>query len=94
MFILHIDMTVKPGSEQALEKAYRQNFRPAVSAQEGFEDVNLLRPSREDVNYRLSIAFDHQSSQQKWVATALHDQVWPMMATHCTECLVKYYASV
>ena len=49
MFVLFVDMRVKPGSQQALEKTYTEvsscHFR-----QEGFRDVELLRRTRKAAN--------------------------------------------
>ncbi len=58
MFVLFVDMNVKPGSQQALEKTYSEIFRPAISRQEGFRDVELLRPNQDGGEYRLRIAFE------------------------------------
>ena len=50
MFVLFVDMRVKPGSQPALEKTYNDVFRPAIARQEGFRDVELLRPNQEGAN--------------------------------------------
>jgi heme-degrading monooxygenase HmoA len=75
MFVLHIELKVKPGLQQALENPYLERFHPAISALEGFNAVQLLHSNDDDANYRLSLAFDLQASQQKWVATDLHQEV-------------------
>jgi heme-degrading monooxygenase HmoA len=93
MFVLNVEMQIKPGSEQALEKTFVEVFRPAISRQEGFGGVELLRPT-EKGDYRLRIAFDQRPLQQKWVASDLHQQVWPQMEGHCASYAVKYYISV
>jgi heme-degrading monooxygenase HmoA len=93
MFVLHVDMQVKPGSGHALEETFAGTFRPAISRQDGFRGVALLRPTK-DGAYRLTIAFDTQSQQQKWVATDLHQQVWPQMEGHCFGYSVQYYNAV
>jgi heme-degrading monooxygenase HmoA len=94
MFVLHIELKVKPGMQQSLEKTYLDKFRPAISAQEGFNAVQLLRSNDENADYRLSLAFDHQASQKKWVATDLHQEVWPAIADQCTEFSVQGYSAV
>jgi heme-degrading monooxygenase HmoA len=94
MFVLHIELKVKPGLQQSLEKTYIERFRPAISAQEGFNAVQLLHSKEDDANYRLSLAFDQQASQQKWVATDLNQKVWPAIADQCTEFTVKGYSTV
>jgi heme-degrading monooxygenase HmoA len=94
MFVLHIELKLKPGQQQTLEKNYLERFYRAISAQEGFHAAQLLRSNEHDTNYRLSLAFDHQASQQKWVATDLHQEVWPALADQCTEFSVRGYSSV
>jgi heme-degrading monooxygenase HmoA len=94
MFVLHVEMKVKPGSQQDLEQTYNGAFLPAITQQSGFRGASLLRPARSAANYRLTIAFDDGDSQQRWVATSLHDPVWaiipvartgrlPSTATNC-----------
>jgi heme-degrading monooxygenase HmoA len=93
MFVLHLDMQVKPGSEPTLEQTFVTTFRPAISRQDGFRGVSLLRPSKNG-QYRLTIAFDTQPLQQKWVATDLHQQVWPQMEAHCSAYSLQHYNAV
>jgi heme-degrading monooxygenase HmoA len=94
MFVLHIELKAKPGLQQDLEKTFLEKFRPAISVQEGFQAAQLLRPKDDAENYRLSLVFDQQASQQKWVATALHQEVWPALADQCTEFSVQGYNTV
>lgn len=94
MFMLHIDLKVRAGQQEALEKTYFEEFRPAISAQEGFNATQLLRSNEDDLNYRLALSFDRQASQQKWVATDLHQVVWPAVADQCAEFSVHAYSMV
>ena len=85
MDILHVDLHVRPNASQALEKTFRDVFRPAISAQEGFMEVGLL-PSRSQADhYRLVIKFASEPLRLKWVATELHQQVWPALEGHCLD---------
>jgi heme-degrading monooxygenase HmoA len=94
MFVLIVESKVKPGSEKALEKTYTETFRPAISLQEGFVGVDLLRPNHSGDEYRLKIAFETHPLQQKWVATDLHQQVWPQMEAHFADYSVTDYTAV
>ncbi len=94
MFVLHVNLQVKPGSEQDLEKTYVKTFRPAISQQDGFRAVDLLRPREEANSYVLSLAFDDQALQQKWVASDLHQKVWPLMEGLCASYSVERYDAV
>jgi heme-degrading monooxygenase HmoA len=93
MFVLLAGLQVRAGQEQGLEKDYAGSFTTAISAQEGFRHVSLLRPN-EGGDHVLTIAFENQPLQQKWVATELHGQVWPLMEGHLVEFTVKTYTTV
>jgi heme-degrading monooxygenase HmoA len=84
MTALHVDLRAKPAAGPTLEKTFREVFRPAISAQQGFVDTALLRPGSEADAYRLVIAFETEAFRLKWVETDLHQQVWPQMEAHCT----------
>jgi heme-degrading monooxygenase HmoA len=94
MFVLHVELKVKPGSQRNLEDVFVGTFSPAISQQPGFQGVKLLRPIEDGSEYRLSIAFDDRASQQQWVATDLHQAVWPQVETHCLEYSVRNYSSI
>lgn len=94
MFVLHVDLEVKPGSRQALEKTYVETFRTAISRQEGFHAVALLRPRDDDNHYLLTLEFESQSFQQKWVGTEVHQEVWPQMERHCAQYSLRSYDAV
>jgi heme-degrading monooxygenase HmoA len=94
MFVLFVDMKIKPGSQQALEKTYLETFLPAISKQEGFRAVALLRPNKDGDEYRLSIAFESHPLQKKWVASDLHQVVWPQLEAYAADYSVNDYTSV
>lgn len=83
MVALHVNLQTKPGAGAALEKAFREVFRPAISAQEGFVDVALLKSRTEADKYCLAIRFASEPLRLKWVATDLHQQVWPALEAQC-----------
>lgn len=95
MFVLHVELEVKPGEQKNLEDTFGGPFTAAISQQNGFRAVKLLRPAEDgDGAYRLSIAFDDRPSQQKWVASDLHQTVWPQMESHCLQYSVRNYFAV
>ncbi len=81
MIQLHVDLDVDPAQEQQLLTAFRQTFSPAIRKQPGFVDVQLLRlrDKTADFNYRLLIGFESEEQRQQWVATPLHQEVWPVI---------------
>jgi heme-degrading monooxygenase HmoA len=94
MFVLFVDMKLNPGAQPGLEKTYTETFRPAISKQEGFRGVELLRPNQAGGEWRLSIAFESHELQKKWVAMDLHQVVWPQMQSHFADFSVNDYTSV
>jgi heme-degrading monooxygenase HmoA len=94
MLVLHVDLVVKPESRQDIEAVYGTLFCPAISKQAGFHAAGLLRPEDDGNRYRLTIAFKSREFQQQWVATDLHQEVWPQIESRCTEISVNYYTTV
>jgi heme-degrading monooxygenase HmoA len=94
MFVLFVDIKLNPGAQASLEKTYIETFRPAISQQEGFRGVELLRPNQAGGEWRLSIAFESHELQKKWVALDLHQVVWPQMQSHFADFSVNDYTSV
>jgi heme-degrading monooxygenase HmoA len=94
MFVLHVDLALKPGAQLDMEAVYREVFYLAISAQAGFHSADLLRPNDGGLSYRLTIAFADHQSQQRWVATDLHQEVWPQIESQCSEFSVNYYTKV
>ena len=94
VFILNVDLDVKSGKEQNLESFFRTVFVPAISKQEGFSRTQLLRSHDAGAPYRLSIEFQNQTLQQKWVAQPLHQEIWPQMEANFDKYSVHNYDSV
>ena len=92
MVVLHVDLQSKPAAGSALEQTFREAFRPALQAQPGFVETALLHSDSATDSYRLVIAFESEPLRLKWVATDLHQQVWPMMAAHCAGYAVQSFA--
>lgn len=91
MFVLHIDLPVKDGMSQALEQAFTRDFQPAIARREGLRGVELLRSVDDPNVYCLTIAFENPESQQKWVATDIHQQVWAALQDLCTGFSLREY---
>ena len=83
---LHVDLSVDPAKEQEMLKHFRTVFVPAASKQPGFINVKLIKlrstpmgKAPEGVNYRFVLNFQSEELRQKWVASPLHQKVWPPM---------------
>ncbi len=94
MYTVHVEMKIEPDREAELLETFHEVFKPAISQQEGFQGVSLLKPFDGDGDYRLTIVFESRELQQKWVAMDLHQVVWPKMESHASSCLIQYYSSV
>ena len=81
---LQLDLEVDPAKEKELLTNYRNTFRPAISKQPGFVDVKLMKLRAEmagkapaNCTYRLLLSFQTEDQRKAWVATPLHQKVWP-----------------
>jgi heme-degrading monooxygenase HmoA len=92
MFILHVDCVLRPNSRGSILRTYRDRFVPAISVQPGYVDTMLLRAVEEGgADYRLVIAFESHEKQQAWVATDVHQRVWPEMEGNMREFTVRAF---
>ncbi|HVW72544.1 MAG TPA: antibiotic biosynthesis monooxygenase [Rhizomicrobium sp.] len=93
MFVLIVDIKVKPGQAPEAEKTYRGTFRPAISAQPGFVNVEFLKP-QDAGSHALIIAFEDQGAQQAWVASDLHTRVWSQMEANFDSYTVRTFTAI
>ena len=81
---LHVDLAVDPAKEKEMLKNFETIFRPAASKQPGYIDVKMLKvrtalmgKAPAGVNYRFALTFQSEEMRQKWVASDVHQKVWP-----------------
>jgi hypothetical protein len=81
---LHLDLLVDPAKEQEMLHNFKTIFRPAASKQPGYIDVQMLKlrtsiqgKAPEAGNYRFVLTFASEELRQKWIASAIHQKVWP-----------------
>jgi heme-degrading monooxygenase HmoA len=81
---LHVDLSVNPAKEQEMLRNFKTIFRPAASKQPGYIDVQVLKlrsalqgKAPEASNYRFVLTFASEELRQQWVASAIHQKVWP-----------------
>jgi hypothetical protein len=79
-------MTVDPEQEHAMLQYFDTVFRPAARKFQGYIDVRLLKlrstlmgTMPAEVNYRFSISYESEELRQKWIASAIHIEVWGQM---------------
>jgi heme-degrading monooxygenase HmoA len=81
---LHVDLAVDAAKEKEMLKNFETVFRPAASQQPGYIDVKMLKlrstlmgKAPAGVNYRFALTFQSEELRQKWVASDVHQKVWP-----------------
>ena len=88
---LHLDMTVDPAKEKEMVKNFETIFRPAASKQPGYIDVKILKlrstlkgKAPAGILYRFALTFQSEELRQKWIATDVHQKVWPTIENTLT----------
>lgn len=81
---LHVDISVDPAREKEMLHAFHGEFSAAASKQPGFIDAKMLKlrsavqgAAPTGVNYRFVLRFQSEEQRQAWVATPLHQKLWP-----------------
>jgi heme-degrading monooxygenase HmoA len=84
---LHVDLTVAAEKEQELLATFDRVFRPAAERQPGYIGAKLLKlrttisgSAPDGANYRFVLVFESEELRQKWIATPVHNEVWPAVA--------------
>ena len=81
---LHVDLTVDPAKEKEMLHNFHTVFKPAATKHPGYIDVQMLKlrsalagSAPTGVNYRFVLTYASEELRQKWVASAVHQKVWP-----------------
>lgn len=82
MSVCVVDLQVRAGAAGELARVFTERFRPAITGQPGFVQVELLRPGQGS-RWLLLIRFTDEPARLAWVDTDLHQQVWPLVEQHC-----------
>jgi heme-degrading monooxygenase HmoA len=93
MSVLIVELHVRTGGESKLESAFASVFRPAISKQPGFQEVTLMRPGQGN-RWLLEIRFVDEESRLAWVATDLHQNVWPRLDVLCDQAVPEVFEPV
>ena len=88
---LYVDLSVDPAKEQEMLHNFKTIFRPAASKQPGYIDVQILKlrsalqgNAPAGLNYRFVLKYASEELRQKWVASAVHQKVWPTIENTLT----------
>ena len=81
---LHVDLAVDPAKEKEMLHNFETIFRPAAAKQPGYIDVKMLKlvsapkgKAPVGLNYRFELVYESEELRQKWIATDVHQKVWP-----------------
>ena len=83
---LYVEMDVPPGREREMLDAFHDTFVPEAVKHEGYIRVKMLK--RRSIlqgtaptahNYRFELEFESEALRQKWIASAAHQHVWPLV---------------
>lgn len=82
--VLHVDLAVDPAKEREMLHNFHTIFKPAATKFQGYVDVKMckLRSAIQGVppigvNYRFQLTYQSEELRQKWVASEMHQKVWP-----------------
>jgi len=81
---LHVDLTVDPAREKEMLHNFETVFRPAAEKFAGYISVKMLKlqsalmgSAPAGVNYRFELTYQSEELRKKWVASDVHQKVWP-----------------
>jgi hypothetical protein len=83
---LYVEMDVAPGRAREMLEAFHDTFVPEAVKHEGYIRVKMLK--RRSIlqgtapaahNYRFELEFESEELRQKWIASAGHQRVWPLV---------------
>ena len=91
--VLYCDLAVDPAREQEMLDHFHNDFKPAAKKFEGFIDLKMVRLRKviqggpapaPDVNYRFQLTYKSEELRQRWIASDVHQRVWPLIENTVT----------
>ena len=83
---LYVEMEVPGAREREMLETFHNTFVPEAVKHEGYIRVTMLKrrsllqgtaPAAH--NYRFELEFESEELRQKWIASAAHQRVWPLV---------------
>lgn len=88
---LLVDLQVDPAREGEMLEIFHGPFHAAASKQSGFISAQMLKlrsalqgTAPTGANYRFALQFKSEEQRQAWVASAIHQQLWPKIESTLT----------
>ena len=83
---LYVEMDVAPGREREMLDTFHRVFVPEAQKHAGYIRVKMLKRRQvlqgtapANHNYRFELEFQNEELRQKWIASAAHQRVWPLV---------------
>jgi hypothetical protein len=83
---LYVEMDVPPAREREMLEAFHNTFVPEAVKHEGYIRVKMLKrrsilqgTAPAEHNYRFELEFESEELRQKWISSAAHQHVWPLV---------------
>ena len=83
---LYVEMDVPAGREREMLQAFHDTFVPEAVKHEGYIRVKMLKrrsilqgTAPAERGYRFELEFESEELRQKWIASAGHKRVWPLL---------------
>jgi len=91
--VLYCDLAIDPAREQEMLMNFHQHFLPAAQRFDGFIDLKMLKlhkvlqgPAPADpINYRFQLTYSSEAQRQVWIASEIHQKVWPLIEDTVTD---------
>ena len=83
---LYVEMDIAPGREKEMLDTFHNTFVSEAVKHDGYIRVKLLKrrtiiqgTAPANHNYRFELEFENEELRQKWIASAGHQRVWPLV---------------
>ena len=83
---LYVEMDVAPAREREMLDAFHNTFLPEAVKHEGYIRLKMLKrrtfiqgTAPANHNYRFELEFESEELRQKWITSAGHQRVWPLV---------------
>jgi len=83
---LYVEMDVPAAREKEMLETFHDTFVPEAVKHDGYIRVKMLKrrtiiqgTAPMNHNYRFELEFESEELRQKWIASAGHQRVWPLV---------------
>lgn len=83
MSLLQIYLRIIAANRSELERVFNEVFAPAISEQNGFRHVFLLKVHDKEDEFQIQLCFDTEDHRLAWVASAEHQEAFPQVKALC-----------